>query len=175
MLVGEKVRLVPLEERHLDYIMEHFNDPKLRVFLGGYLPVTRNMEREWIQAAEDNLKKRREFHFAIEALPKGEMIGTLALHDVEWLARTCVLGIAVYEEKNWGKGLGSEAMRLLIDFAWTHLNLKRIELSVHDFNARAIRAYEKLGFKMYGTAHQKAYLGGQYVDTHYMELLREDQ
>ncbi len=57
MTVGEKVRLVPLEEeKHLDYIMEHFNNPEMRVFLGGFIPVTRNAEREWIQAAEESLK-----------------------------------------------------------------------------------------------------------------------
>ncbi|MFW9918424.1 MAG: GNAT family N-acetyltransferase [Candidatus Thorarchaeota archaeon] len=174
MLVGEKVRLVPLEEeKHLDHIMEHFNNPELRVFLGGYMPFTRNIEREWILSAEEDQKKRKSFHFAIETHPEGYMIGTLGLHDIDWLSRSCTLGIAIYESKYWGKGLGTEAMRLLIDFGWTHLNLRRIELSVHAFNERAIKAYQKLGFERYGTAHQKYYMGGSYVDTHYMELFRK--
>ncbi len=153
--------------------MKHFNNPELRVFLGGYLPFTRNIEREWILSTEEEIKKRRAFHFAIETHPEGEMIGTLGLHDVDWLSRSCTLGIAIYQPKNWGKGLGSDAMRILIDFGWNHLNLRRIDLSVHSFNERAIKAYEKLGFARYGTAHQKSYMGGKYVDTHYMELFRE--
>ncbi|MFW9810998.1 MAG: GNAT family N-acetyltransferase [Candidatus Thorarchaeota archaeon] len=174
MINGEKVRLVPLEvDKHLDFIMEHFNDPEMRLFLGGFLPVTRNAEREWIEAVEDKMKRRIEFTFALEKLPEGEMIGSLGLHDIDWLSRTCVLGIAIYPKKNWNQGYGTEALQLLIDFGWTHLNMKRMELSVHSHNPRAKHVYEKLGFKLYGTAHQKYYMGGKYADTHYMELFRE--
>ncbi len=174
MIVGKKVRLVPLDtEKHLDYIMEHFNNPQMRVYLGGYIPVSRNAEREWIEAAEESLKKRTDFHFAIETHPDGNMIGTLGLHDVDWLSRSCVLGIAIYEEQNWSKGYGTESIQLLLDFGWAHLNMRRIELGVHDHNPRARHVYEKIGFKHYGTAHQKYYIDGRYVDTHYMEILRE--
>lgn len=174
MLVGEKVRLVPIEvEKHLDYIMTHFNDPEMRLFLGGFFPVTRNAEREWIEATEEKMKKRIEFTFAIERLPEEDMIGSLGLHDIDWVSRSCVLGIAIYAEKDWGQGYGTEALQLLIDFGWTHLNLRRIELGVHAHNPRAQHVYEKLGFKLYGTAHQKYYIGGKYADTHYMELFRE--
>ncbi len=174
MIDGENVRLVPIEvEKHLDHIMEHFNDPEMRLFLGGFLPVTRNAEIEWIKTVEEKMKKRMEYQFAIEKISDGEMIGSLGLHDIDWLSRTCVLGIAIYPKKNWEKGYGTEALQLLIDFGWTHLNLRRIELSVHDHNSRAKHVYEKLGFKHYGTAHQKYYMGGRYADTHYMELFRE--
>lgn len=173
MIVGEKVRLVPIEPQHLDYIMEHFNSPEMRSFLGGYIPVTRNMEVEWIQSAEEGIKKRTGFNFAIERIPKGDMIGSLSLENIDWLSRSCHLGIAIYEKDNWSKGFGNESLTLLIDFGWNSLNLRRIDLCVHSNNPRAKHVYEKLGFKHYGTAHQKYYLNGVYVDTHYMELFRE--
>ncbi|MDF1539957.1 MAG: GNAT family protein [Candidatus Thorarchaeota archaeon] len=145
----------------------------MRVLLGGYIPVTRNMEKEWIQAAEESLKKRSEFHFAIEKLPEAGMIGSCALSDVDWLSRNCLLGIAIYAKKDWGQGLGFEALELLIDFGWSHLNLQRIELGVHSHNPRAKHVYEKLGFKHYGTAHGKYFINGEYIDTDLMELHRE--
>ena len=50
MIDGKNVRLVPMEvDKHLDHIMEHFNNPEMRLFLGGFLPVTRNAEIEWIK------------------------------------------------------------------------------------------------------------------------------
>ena len=175
LLVGEKVRLVPLEEeKHLDHIMEHFNDPEMRVFLGGYFPVTRDVEREWIRSMNEQMSKRRGFTFAIEKTASGNMVGSCGLHDIDWLSRGSILGVAVYPKDNWEKGYGTEALQLLIDFGWTHLNLRRIELSVHSHNPRAKHVYEKLGFREYGTAHKKYYMGGRYVDTHYMELFRED-
>ena len=175
MIVGDKVRLVHLdEEKHLDHIMEHFNDPEMRVFLGGYAPVTRDAEREWIRSANEEMKQRRAFTFAIERIPECDMIGSLGLHDIDWLSRNAVLGIAIYPKKFWGKGYGTEALELLIDYGWTHLNLRRIHLGVHDFNPRAKHVYEKLGFRLYGTAHKRFYVNGEYVDTHYMELFRTE-
>ncbi|TFH09846.1 MAG: N-acetyltransferase [Candidatus Thorarchaeota archaeon] len=56
---------------------------------------------------------------------------------------------------------------------WKHLNLRRIELSVYAFNERAKHVYEKLGFKEWGMAHEKYFIDGEYIDTHYLEIFRE--
>ena len=173
MLVGSKVQLVPIEERHLDYMMEHVNNIEMRVLLGSFMPTTRNMQKEWIQSLGELIKKRQGFHLAIEKIPEAMMIGSLVVYEIDWLSRSGELAIAVYEEENWNKGYGSEALRLLIDFAWTHLNLRRLELAVHSHNPRAKQVYEKIGFKHYGTAHEKYYVNGQFVDTDYLELFRD--
>ena len=174
MLAGEKIRLVPLEEKHLDDIMKEWNSPKLRKYLGGFIPHSREVEHEWIQSAMEEMKQRKSFIFVVERISDDSFIGTIALHDIDWLSRNCTLGIALHSEENWGKGYGSEAIKLLIDFAWQSLNLYRIELSVYDFNARAKHVYEKIGFVEFGIAHRKYYIDGKYVDTHYMELLRDN-
>ncbi|MFW9786272.1 MAG: GNAT family N-acetyltransferase [Candidatus Thorarchaeota archaeon] len=173
MLVGSEVQLVPIEERHLDYMMEHVNNVEMRVLLGSFMPTTRSMQKEWIGSVSELIKKRQGFHLAIEKIPEAIMIGSLVVYEIDWLSRSGELAIAVYEEKNWNKGYGSEAMRLLIDFAWTHLNLRRLELAVHSHNPRALHVYEKIGFKHYGTAHEKYYIDGQFVDTDYLELFRD--
>lgn len=173
MLVGSKVQLVPIEERHLNDMMEHVNDVEMRVLLGSFMPTTLNMQKEWVQSVSELIKKRQGFHLAIEKLPEKMMIGSLVVYEIDWLSRSGELAIAVYEEKNWNKGYGSEAMRLLIDFAWTHLNLRRLELAVHTHNPRAKHVYEKLGFQQYGTAHKKYYINGQFVNTDYLELFRD--
>ncbi len=174
MLTSKKIKLVPLEERHLDDIMKRWNDPKLRKFLGGFIPHSREAELQWIQSTIEDMKRRKSFVFAIERISDDSFIGTIALHDIDWLSKNCTLGIAIHSEANWDKGYGSEAISLLVHFGWNHLNLNRIELSVHDFNERAKHVYEKLGFVKFGTAHQKFYIDGKYVDTHYMELFRKN-
>lgn len=173
MLVGTKIQLVPIEEPHLDYMMEHVNNIEMRILLGIFMPTTRNMQREWINSLGEQISKRQAFHLAIEKIPEAKMIGSLVVHEIDWLSRSGELAIAVYEEKNWNKGYGSEAMSLLIDFAWIHLNLRRLELAVHSHNPRAKHVYEKIGFKHYGTAHEKYYINGQFVDTDYLELFRD--
>jgi RimJ/RimL family protein N-acetyltransferase len=173
VLIGSKVQLVPIEERHLDYMMEHVNNIEMRTLLGSFQPTTRNVQKEWIESVGELMRKKQEFHLAIETVPEGNMIGSLVVYQIDWRSRSGELAIAIYEEENWNKGYGSESMRLLIDFAWTHLNLRRLELGVHSHNPRAKHVYEKLGFKLYGTAHQKHYINGKFVNTDYLEILRE--
>ncbi|TFH01539.1 MAG: N-acetyltransferase [Candidatus Thorarchaeota archaeon] len=84
------------------------------------------------------------------------------------------LGIAIHSPQDWEKGYGSEAIQLLLDFGWKHLNLRRIELSVFAFNERAKHVYEKLGFKEWGIAHKIFFIEGEYHDAHYMEIFRNN-
>ena len=175
MLDGKKIRLVPLEEHHLDDIMKGFNNPEMRKFLGGFIPVTREAEREWIQSCQRQMMNRTGFVFVIEDASDHRFIGTVSLSGIDWLSKTAGIGIAIHSPQDWEKGYGTEAMQMLIDFGWHHLNLRRIELSVHAFNPRAKHVYEKLGFKEWGIAHRKLFVDGEYHDTHYMEIFRENE
>jgi RimJ/RimL family protein N-acetyltransferase len=170
MLSGSEVRLVVLEREHLEEIVKSWNNPEMRIYLGGYMPNSREHEEKWMDGVQERMIRRREFQFVIERASDGKFLGTIGLHDIDWLARSCSLGVVIHNSENWGKGYGTEAIELTIDFARTHLNLRRIELMVHDFNKRALRAYEKVGFKMIGTAHEKSFIDGKYADTHHMEL-----
>ena len=86
MLTGEKVKLVPLEERHLDAIMEGWNNPEMRKFLGGYMPHSREAEREWIRSAQESMNRRQSVYFVIEKVNDDSFIGTVAVHDIDWLS-----------------------------------------------------------------------------------------
>jgi RimJ/RimL family protein N-acetyltransferase len=175
MLLGNKVRLVPVEEKHLDSIMEGWNNPEMRKFLGGYIPNTREAEREWIRSAQESMKERTAFHFAIEKLDDDLFIGTVSIHEIDWLSHTGTVGISIHKPENWNKGYGTEALELFIEFCWTSLNMRRLELSVHEFNERAMKVYEKLGFKECGVFHEKFFINGKYVNTHYMELFNKNR
>lgn len=175
MFEGEKVRLVILEDHHIENIMDGFNDPNLRRFLGGAIPLSRRQEVEWIESQHQQMKNRRGFVFVVEKIADSSFIGTVGVSGIDWVSRDAGVGIALYKPENWGKGYGTEAMQLLIDFCWTHLNLRRLELSVHAFNERAQKSYANLGFKKFGTAHKKFYVDGNYYDTFYMELFRNPE
>lgn len=168
------MRLIVLERRHLDDIVKRWNNPEMRIYLGAYIPNSREQEEKWMDSVQERMNRRREFHFAIEKVSDREFLGTIGLHDIDWLSRSTHLGITIHEPKNWSKGYGTEAIELIVDYAWKHLNLRRIELMVHDFNERAKRVYEKVGFKLYGTARGKYFIDGKYVDTHYMELMNSE-
>jgi len=84
------------------------------------------------------------------------------------------LQIRIGDAADRGRGVGSEAVGLLLRFAFDDLNLQRVQLHVFADNAAAIRVYEKAGFVREGVLRQAAHIGGKYVDVVLMGILRED-
>jgi RimJ/RimL family protein N-acetyltransferase len=101
-------------------------------------------------------------------------IGNTGLHQIDWKNRMAVFGIVLGEKAYWGQGFGTEAARTILRFAFEELNLHRVELEVFDFNPRAIRSYEKVGFRHEGTRREALFRNGRYQDVHLMSILQEE-
>jgi RimJ/RimL family protein N-acetyltransferase len=71
-------------------------------------------------------------------------------------------------------GFGTEATHLTIDYGFNIMNLESIYLRVHEFNSRAIRTYEKVGFKLCGRRRKSYYVGGRYYDDIYMDIIKSE-
>ena len=96
------------------------------------------------------------------------------MHKVDLKNRSGVFGIIIGEHEYWSKGYGTDATRTLLDFAFGELGLHRVELEVNDFNPRAVRAYEKAGFKRDGVLRDSLYREGKFHDVFVMSILREE-
>jgi RimJ/RimL family protein N-acetyltransferase len=114
-----------------------------------------------------------QHHFGVEALPEELMIGFVALFNVKWRNQTADMAMGIGEASYRGKGYGSAALRLLLDYAFHELNLYRVGLSVLSYNAPAIRAYERAGFSHEGTRRGMALRAGQRHDMLQYGILRE--
>ena len=88
--------------------------------------------------------------------------------------RTATLGIFIGDNKERNKGYGKETIKLLLDFGFNYLNLNEINLDVMEFNKRAIKCYEKVGFKEYGRRRKCIYLNGNYYDKVSMDILKSE-
>lgn len=109
--------------------------------------------------------------FVIEV--DGVAVGTAALFDVDALARHAEAAISLVPEAR-GRGIGTAAIRQLVDFGFTRRNLHRIHLQAIASNAAAIRAYEKAGFVIEGRQREHAWVRGRYEDIVRMGLLRAE-
>lgn len=114
------------------------------------------------------------FFFTIHPLDGEDLLGFVALFEIKWTSGDAIVAIALGEPQSWGKGLGTDAMRILLRYAFTELNLHRITLGVFGYNARAIRSYEKCGFKMEGCIRQAQRRDGQLWDNYFMGILRSE-
>lgn len=110
-------------------------------------------------------------HFVIEV--DGQTVGRCTLTDGDALTRAAEVGIALLASAR-GQGIGTEALRQLIEFAFVRRNLRRLHLVVIASNAAAIRAYRKLGFVEEGRRREHCWVRGAYEDEVIMGLLRSE-
>jgi RimJ/RimL family protein N-acetyltransferase len=114
------------------------------------------------------------YYFTIRALDGDKLIGELGLDIVDWSGRDAFVGLGIGETEYWSKGYGTEAMNILLRFAFSEINLRRMTLTVFEYNPRAIRSYEKAGFQHEGRLRKILNKEGKRWDMLYMGILREE-
>jgi RimJ/RimL family protein N-acetyltransferase len=102
--------------------------------------------------------------FAIRVAGRAEPVGTLMLSGIHPVNRCADLGIRIGRENDRGRGIGTAACRLGLAYAWTHMNLSRVQLRVMADNGRAVAAYQRAGFATEGRHVRAAFIAGKWHD-----------
>ena len=134
--------------------------------------LARSVKAEMERAIQED--RRYEFAFVIRTLADDRAIGFIDLDGIEWPHGDGWVGIGIGEREYWGKGYGTDAMEVLLRFAFVELNLHRVSLNVFEYNPRAIRSYEKVGFVAEGWIRQALLREGRRWDKLCMGILREE-
>jgi RimJ/RimL family protein N-acetyltransferase len=111
---------------------------------------------------------------AIRLVDGDELVGTVGFYEIEWSNQVAWLGLGIGDRSHWGQSIGSEAMQLALRYAFCELNLYRVQLTVIDYNARAIALYEKLGFEREGVFRKFGQRDGRRYDMFLYGLLRPE-
>jgi len=101
-------------------------------------------------------------------------IGTARLHQLDPENRRARYAIGIFDPAMWGKGLGTEATRLVLGYAFDVLRLHRVDLRVLAFNQRAIACYEKCGFVQEGIEREGVFIGGEWQSDVLMSILEQE-
>jgi RimJ/RimL family protein N-acetyltransferase len=170
-LVGELVLLRPVEAADAAGLLAI--DPETERLTGTHRDAEfslKNLENWYATRAEHDDR----LDLSIIERATGEWAGEVVLSELSLPNESCGFRIALQEPRFYGRGLGSEATRLVIGYAFTVVGLHRIELEVYDFNPRARHVYEKAGFVYEGTKRDALRWDGRWVDCHCMGLLDRD-
>lgn len=169
ILRGEKISLEPAQLEDLPIFIRWFADPDITRTLLVRFPPSLKQEEEWYdRVASDDTT----VHWKLVA--GGRTIGVTGIHDIDRLNRHATTGTVIGERSEWGKGYASEAVRLRTVFAFEELGLERLETESFAHNRPMHRALEKSGYSKIGTRHRYIYRGGEWLDAHIFELLRDD-
>lgn len=160
----------PRNVEDVEIFTEWMNDFYITDYTGrSYQTLTLQEEKEYLENKQNDKNV-----FAIIDIQTDEMIGTVGLHNIDHINRTATLGIFIGNKNYWSKGYGTEAIRLILDFGFNYLNLNNIHLDLMEFNQRALKCYEKCGFKEIGRRRKCKFINGKYYDSISMDILAEE-
>lgn len=170
---GERVYLRGSERSDIPLFVRWFNDAEMASYISARAPMSQVGEEAWFtqMAAQQG---KDAYHFVICRVEDDQPIGTVGLFDLDLVNGKAGIGISIGEKALWGQGYGTDAMLALLDFGFGQLRLERMWLEVYDFNRRAIRSYEKCGFRLEGTQRHAMYKQGRFMDVHLMSILRDE-
>lgn len=169
-LIGDRIYLSPRSTEDAEKFTEWLNDFETTDYTGrssGLLTLAG--EKEYL---EKNINP--EANFVIVTLDDDKMIGTVSLERINHINRRATLGVFIGDKDYRNNGYGTEAIRLILEYGFKYLNLNNINLSLMEFNERALACYKKCGFKEYGRRRKSEFVNGKYYDAIYMDVLAEE-
>lgn len=170
-LEGKKVYLRPIERDDAAYYYRSLYEPQGRIMTGTQKIYSEQSIERYLESTSSDASR---VHLLIGLQENDETVGDIAIQDIDSMNRNANVRIAIFEERHQGFGYGSEAMRLLLDYAFGVLQLHRVELNVFSYNERAIRAYEKVGFTVEGRQREALYYNFEYHDSILMAILARE-
>lgn len=170
-LEGERVVLRPLGPEHAEELWRSVQDPELRRLTGTHTRFEREGFDRWVASRAEETDR---LDLAIHRREDDGYLGDLALTSFDPQNETVAVRIALATTELRGRGYGSEAMRLVLGYAFTEVGVHRVELDVYAFNEAAIRTYERVGFVHEGRLRDALSWEGERHDSVIMSMLRSD-
>jgi len=166
-------RIYLREVRQSDVTDEYYywlNDVEVNRYLETrFCPHSKEKIRSYVHAAEND---PHTIFWAIVLKDEDQHIGNIKIGGINWFHRTAKLSLFIGERAYWRKGIGTEAIKLAVAFAFNNLNLRKLNAGIYAANVGSIRAFEKAGFVKEGCRREQRYCDGQYLDEFMMGMIR---
>jgi len=171
-IIGNKIYLRSLRPEDLNKgYLDWINDPEINKFLiSGIFPTSLRGLKSYYEKVNGSDK---DVMFAIVVKKTDKYIGNIKIGNIDWVNRSAHCGRLIGDKKYWGKGYGTEAMKLVMDYVFNALNLNRLYNTMVADNLGAIRSCEKVGMIKEGVFSQYRFLSGVYKDVIQMAITRD--
>ena len=170
-LIGDNIYLSPISVDDVEQYADMVNNIKVSVGLG-YLSYTNIIDFE--SEKEFLISVKKEKMFAVRLLENDELLGNIGFNSLDIINRNGALGVLIGNPKYQRKGYGTEALKLILDYGFSFLNLRNISLSVFEYNEPAYNLYKKVGFKEAGRLRKAVEIMGKTYDVIIMDMLKEE-
>ena len=129
--------------------------------------------KEWVEKQNEDGSQPQRYSFSVRTLEEDKHIGFCVLW-VDMIHKEAWVGIGIGDREFWGRGYGTDMMKLCLQYAFMELNMQRVSLGLHEYNPRALRSYEKAGFRLEGRTRKDLMREGKRYDSLWMGILRDE-
>ncbi len=175
MLNGENIVLRPLKIEDLQKTHDWRNNLELiKMTQGIRFPKTLNMDKDWFDSALND-KSNRNVYFGIDEISSGDFVGIIQLNNIDYISGTAIWGFIIGDKSKQGKGYSTEAPRLMFEYAFNILNLRKIFGYPIEYNNATFKMHQKIGgFIEEGRLKNHVYFDGKYHDVLILSIFKED-
>lgn len=171
ILKGKKVYLSPVTHDDLELFynwLNNLDEVSKYLITSTFIPITEKDQEDWYEKLSSDYFKRV---FVIHDVKTDKTIGRVDIEEINLFYRTASLLVFIGDRKFRGKGLGSEAISLVLDFGFNILGLNNIAVEIYSFNEASLAVFRKLGFAKTGVRHKAYFYNGRFHDIVLMEML----
>lgn len=169
-LIGDSVCLRALEPEDLEFVLAIENDESIWNLSNTQSPFSRFVIKQYLENAHKDIYEVKQLRLVI-ADKKGDALGLIDLFDFDFKNKRAGVGIVIKEDSNRGKGFGSEALSLLINYSFTHLGLHQLYCNISDDNQQSMQLFKKQGFISIGLKKDWNFINGAFRNECLLQLI----
>ncbi|OIQ29145.1 MAG: GNAT family N-acetyltransferase [Bacteroidetes bacterium MedPE-SWsnd-G2] len=169
-LKGDTIFLRPLEPEDLDYIYSIENNEALWELSSTQTPYSRYLIKQYLEHAHKDIFEVKQLRLLISDYD-GNELGLIDIFEFDPKNLKAGIGILISDGSKRNKGIGSEALQLLIDYCFTHLNLHQLYCNISEDNQPSIKLFTKHNFNIVGTKKDWCLSNGKFKNELFLQLI----
>ncbi len=169
-LKGKKIYLRALEPEDLEFIHTIENDETVWEISNTQTPYSRFLIKQYLENAHKDIFEVKQLRLLISSYDD-KTLGLIDLFDFDFKNGRAGVGVLVKSPSDRAKGYGREALNLLINYSFTHLNLHQLYCNISEDNAASLKLFENQGFKRVGLKEAWNFVNGHYKNEYLLQLI----
>ena len=172
-LKGDSIYLRALEPNDLEFVYAMENDQSIWEVSNTNTPYSRFLVKQYLENAQQDIYEAKQLRLAICQDEDFPAVGLIDLFDFDPKNNRAGIGIVIQAVENRNKSVGTEAVELLIRYAFHHLNLHQLYANISVENAASIALFTKFGFQSIGVKKDWNLINGAYHDEAIYQLIKQ--
>ncbi len=169
-LKGKHIFLRALEPEDLDFIYAIENDQDIWEISNTITPYSKFLIKQYLENAHKDIYEVKQLRLVISTFTS-ESIGLIDIFDFDFHNKRAGIGILIKDSNNRHNGYGTEALQLLIDYCFAHLNLHQLYCNISEDNEASIKLFKSHNFKEIGLKKDWNIVNGSYKNEYLFQLI----